>query len=142
MLAALFFVLGAAMSAIACFALLRAVKSRSWPSVGATIVKSEVRREDDDGVWFHFEVAYRYEVNGRHFVGSQVRTDHGVILGTPWFARRVARKYRIGAAVRVRYMPSNPSFSVLETRIGIGWLVTAMTFSFVFFANCWNQWDR
>lgn len=100
-------------------------KVSRWPTTTGRIVSSGADAYED---WrdrlarsyprtFHkAAVVYRYEVNGREYLGDRVRLGVVVSATSPGVARRLAAKYPVGREVTVYYDPQRPGESVLRPR--------------------------
>lgn len=89
--------------------ILRQHESRSWPAHPGEIVKSEVY-----GVRSSWDLEYKYEVEGREFVGSTYRfafIDAGRQFGGNHWR---AEKYLVGSRVPIYSDPRNPELSVIK----------------------------
>jgi hypothetical protein len=88
--------------------------SRSWPTVRGLVTGSTVSADDSDDITlYRASVTYEYTVDGRQYVGSQIRFfDEG--YSDPQPARDKAVQYPVGASVDVYYSPEDPSSAVLE----------------------------
>ena len=95
-------------------ALVRA--SRAWPVVPGTVLESEVRRYGhsvETGRRYYPAVRYRYEVEGRSYVGKRLYFDE-MAWSSRSSAARLAHKHPPGATVTVRYDPDDPARALLE----------------------------
>ena len=113
--------------------LLRAVRSRHWPSVPGTIIRSHViTTRDSDGESHGARVTYRYQV------GDAVHESARIRFGGPFdssfrvWAERISKDYPIGGEVPVRVSPDDPRVSVLEP--GVRWSLALMI---AFFLALW-----
>lgn len=126
-----FILLGFAALGVATFAwslwnILRALESRRWPTVEGVVLVSDLQRtRDSDGAqMYRAEVSYKYTVGDRAFVSSRTRFGDRVSLSWSKPALDIVQRYPVGASVKVRYAPDDPSDSVLESRISGGLLFT------------------
>jgi hypothetical protein len=98
------------------FTIVAAHATVNWPRAIGTVEQSWIaeRRGSEDERYFEPRVRYRYFVDGRHMVGTQV--SFGPRWSFSWRrpATTVVQKYPIGAGVVVAYNPNNPEESVLE----------------------------
>jgi Protein of unknown function (DUF3592) len=62
-------------------------------------------------------VTYEYDFGGRSFQSAQVTSGGSTASGSKAHAEKVAGRYPVGAAVRVRYNPENPGEAVLKTSV-------------------------
>jgi hypothetical protein len=93
------------------------------PSVLGRIISSQVvdrptRSVDGPDKTWRLDVAYEYSVGGREFVGTRISP------GAPWFnswlyATWQARKYELGASVRVYFDPTAPDRAILDPRLTV-----------------------
>lgn len=94
--------------------------SRSWPSAEGVIESSEMKkvRKHDNGTAWQPKVKYRYQVDGRDYVGGNIayhmqgQNSYGASSGT-------LSLYPSGAVTTVYYDPGKPSRSVLEPGISV-----------------------
>jgi hypothetical protein len=98
--------------------LVKAVKSKKWPSVEGEINKVMIYRKDQDqSVSYNVDVTYTYEVEGQKFTNHQIKLDfvHGTRTFVPKiFAMMKLERYEEGNKVNVFYDPHNPNESILE----------------------------
>jgi len=98
----------------------RAAASARWPISKGSVTSSKLANEtekdgdneDYDGWWP--EVRYVYSVAGSDYQGSRIRFG-SVRFSTQEKAKALLAPYKEGAAVEVRYNPSDPRDSTLET---------------------------
>ncbi len=88
--------------------ILRTHRARRWPQTRATVTDAHVDDEDD----FASRVRYRYRVDGETYHGERVT------FFLP--SRHHAKRLKKGTAIDVRYDPSNPARSVVETDVPFG----------------------
>ena len=96
-------------------------KVRNWPSIEGTIEESEPSSKQDDLLP---HIVYRYEVDGQ-----ALRSSFDFPSGTqplPEFSQAYAKKYPVGAKVRVFYNPQLTSHSTLEPGAQGDWMVLAV----------------
>lgn len=117
----------------------RAFKARAWPQVSATVTESSLNRDYDGGKYYRFKVAYRYEVNGREFVGEKLRVHGNSAWLWAWPVERQVRQYPVGAVVSVYYSPKNPADAVLQPGLGAGFLLMWALALFVLVGSALNQ---
>jgi hypothetical protein len=127
---ALILLLGAVISAGAGVALLLLAKryrtttaaSLSWPSVEGRVTSAAIREgtrrvNDNRMTVYHPEVAYEFEIDGRHYQGRHV--DMSQLMGSSGGMLRQAKaeeivdRYPIGSDVLVHYDPAQPERAVL-----------------------------
>lgn len=86
-----------------------------WPSTTGQVVESRISRSvPGDGTDDIFYFSYSYEVGGTSHVGRRIGL-FGLERRLPLEGmEQMQARYPAGAAVQVHYMPSNPSFGVLE----------------------------
>lgn len=102
-----------------------------WETVTGTVRAAGVRTEKvrigfKREPIFLADVAYDYAVDGRSYVGTTLRP--GYEGGMQWTAKRLAARFRPGAAVTVYYDPIDPTVAVLDPRFDRGTLATGLTF--------------
>lgn len=88
--------------------ILRSHRARRWPETRGTVTDSHFDDEDD----FASRVRYRYQVDGRAYDGERIT------FFLP--SRHHARRLKKGSTIGVRYDPSNPARSVVETDVPFG----------------------
>jgi len=102
----------------------RGVRSDAWPTAGGSVLQSEVQRVSGRGrikSGYKAHVLYRYEVDGRSYIGDVVSFGH-LALGTgEGNAESLTHQYPRGSAVQVHYDPVRPDQAILET----GWTWSA-----------------
>jgi hypothetical protein len=103
---------------------LRVRASRNWPHVAGRIVESAVERQlgGKGRPSYMPRIRYRYRVEGRDYVSSQV-TFWGSVGGSQWLAERTTRRYPQGSAVTVYYNPEDPHDAVLDRAFSLVILV-------------------
>ncbi|MFX0028532.1 MAG: DUF3592 domain-containing protein [Candidatus Hermodarchaeota archaeon] len=98
--------------------LVKALKSKKWPSVEGEINKVMIYRKDEDqSVSYNVDVTYTYEVKGQKFTNHQIKLDfvHGTRTFVPKiFAMMKLQRYEEGSKVTVFFNPHNPNESILE----------------------------
>ncbi len=112
-----------------CRAALATSRSKRWPVVRGTIVRSGIapRQRPRRGTWLFLEpeITYRYEVKGRTYEASAVRPT-GEMAGDAAQAQRLVRRYPVGIGVPVFYDPQNPNRAALEPALaGVDWFILA-----------------
>jgi hypothetical protein len=131
---------------------LYAWRSRRWPRVTGTVIKSEtvkVPRRRFSNI-FKPVVVYTYEVNGLEYTNDQMGFGFDDFLGDGLTrgrmnAEEVAALYRPGDPVSVAYDPQDHSRSVLKTGINKGHVATALLgLFFIGFGICcfWSLLSR
>jgi len=113
---------GSALLAAGGRALVRAVRSKSWPSVEGSIASSAIIKDQYSNShakhWLRAAIRYSYCVRGRSYAGQRIRfLDQGTND-----AETVVARYPAGKAVRIYYSPADASLSVLEP--GATWFQT------------------
>jgi hypothetical protein len=115
---------------------LRTSAARRWPSTSGTVVDSRIIESEDDGdLYYHPEVQFRYQVNGKVYPSDQWAIGSRVVWGgqrrDPKKAQSVVERYPAGRAVQVYYNPRQPEQATLEVRsvntlplIGVAFLLT------------------
>ena len=96
--------------------LLKASRSKSWPTVPGTVTESRVDRQTDSkGRIAEFPVVrYQYEVDGKPYRRGDLSRSGTVT--TSWFesAQSVTARYVVGQPVKVYYDRQHPESAVLE----------------------------
>jgi len=100
----------------------RSVGSRSWPTADGAVDTALI--ESDPRYEVHvIEFGYIYTVNGVKYRNDRLYFGDALSIGEAVLARRVARNYHPGQAVKVYHHPRRPWFAVLEP--GIHWRLVA-----------------
>jgi uncharacterized protein DUF3592 len=96
---------------------LSAFESKTWPEASGVILSSRVDESNDSegGTLFKAAVSYRFQVLDQELTGQRACFGDSSATNIPALARRIAKKYRAGQAVTVRYNPAKPQECVLET---------------------------
>lgn len=103
--------------------ILKAQKSRSWPTASGTVQDSGMeshQSRDDDGdikTTYGATIQYKYTVDGQEFVGDR-RTFSNVRTSSVRNTEKILERYPLGSSVDVFYDPDDPSSSVLESGVG------------------------
>jgi hypothetical protein len=92
-----------------------ASKSRAWPATSGVIEQSELTWRGIRGPRARPLVSYRYQVDGKSYVGQRVNFSFARIYYTPE-AQAVLDRYLARAQVSVYYDPEHPAESTLEQR--------------------------
>lgn len=111
----------------------------SWSSTKAIVTESRVEREYDDGIFYRFTVAYRYEVDSKAYVGTRVRANDGIVWGWSWPARLKAKKYSVGSSVVAHYPKTEPGNAILEPGVNVSRILGLSGAALVLLGNAWNQ---
>ena len=92
--------------------------SRSWPTVPGRVVRSEIRtnRKANGLPGFRTLVRYEYVVDGEEYEGRELAGGDFPYRSAHRATRRLAA-YPVGAAVTVRYDPTEPEIAVLEAGV-------------------------
>jgi hypothetical protein len=107
----------------------QSLRSREWPQVAGTIVVSDLQRQRDiEGAHtYRAQISYSYSVNGREFIGARAQFGNVLAVNFSAPAVRLHRRYPAGSPVRVKYAPTDPNESVLESAVA-----APVTMSFFF----------
>ena len=103
--------------------ILKAQKSRSWPTASGTVQDSGMeshQSRDEDGdikTTYGATIQYKYTVDGQEFVGDR-RTFSNVRTSSVRNTEKILERYPLGSSVDVFYDPDDPSSSVLEPGVG------------------------
>jgi hypothetical protein len=95
--------------------LAKGLHSRSWPATPGTVLESSSERT---GRGYGAAVRYRYEVDGKEFVGSRLFIGDSVDRSASVIDGRIAQ-FPKGKGVSVFYDPDHPHVAVLEP--GLKW---------------------
>jgi hypothetical protein len=117
----------------------RAEAALKWPTTKGVVVDSYVRTapgSKSTTVVHYPAVQYRYEVEGRRYTGTRIRTAE-TGSGDPTEAEETIDYYRAGREVEVSYNPALPSDAMLEPGVsnvervvlwvGVAFLVVGLT---------------
>jgi hypothetical protein len=115
------FLLQVLLAALATRLLVRAKRSRSWPTVEATIVESRIKRR---GANYEPQIVYAYAVDGKSY------KSHRIAVGFSFArdkrsAERIAASYAKESRVVAAVDPKNHAYSVLARGIQTSHLVVA-----------------
>lgn len=92
--------------------------ANEWPVAQGKVVQSNVfQSTDDDGTSYYPHVKYNYVVSGVGYSSTRISPFIGG-SSDPSYAYGMVAKYQVGQTVAVRYDPSHPEYSVLETKPG------------------------
>ena len=123
---------------------LRALMSRSWPTVPGRVLTSEAVRTPGRGPQWMADIRYDYAVDGKRYTGSNVRFSQGKFRFLDQ-AQRVVERYPAGAEISVRFDPADPRTAVLEASPGAAvnaiWLgVMCLGFPFLIYFQIFRDW--
>jgi hypothetical protein len=117
----LFGIGGFSCTILAIFFIVRGIKSKSWPMVEGTILKStlsESRATSEESASYDPYIFYEYKVGGVSYTSDQVDLrETALVFFTRRPAERLVSKYAPNTRVKVYYNPSRPTQSVLEPGI-------------------------
>lgn len=103
----------------------RSVQAVTWPSATGTVTRTWLDSSGGSGgrkrIWTP-HVAYTYRVDGQTYQGERLSfATRG--SSDQREQQRAINRYRVGAPVRVRYAPTDPAVSVLDTGLrGVPWV--------------------
>ena len=95
-------------------------RTRRWPTVSGAIAESGVvesqRHSGDSGeaIGYRLYIRYTYAVQGRSYESTRIALGPRRVSTSHAEVTRQAARYRVGAAVTVRYDPDDPSSAVLQ----------------------------
>ncbi len=91
--------------------------SKRWPTVEATITRSELQEKtDSDGTSYRAELVYRYAVLGRVYLAN-LHTEGLAFPATEKDARQMVARFPVGSQVQVAVNPANPARAMLDTGV-------------------------
>ena len=94
--------------------LLKTRAAKSWDRTAATVVSSKVKtHSDSDGNTYSAYIAYRYEVDGREYIGDRYTFTQGSSSGYAGKAEKV-RQHPPGRELTIYVNPADPSESVVD----------------------------
>jgi hypothetical protein len=103
------------------------VRAVQFPTTDGTITRSEVREvPNGEGITYHFDVAYDYEVGGKRYTGTRYSYDVVSTNSSAW--HRVRDDLPVGSRAPVTYDPDDPEESVLRPG-PTGFLLTMVWFA-------------
>lgn len=98
--------------------ILKSMKSQNWLTETGTIIQSNLKEKaGKNQTLFTPEVLYEYRVGSRTLKSTRVSFAPTVWQSSPSYANKVLGTYPVGSRVLVRYDPSAPEDSVLETNL-------------------------
>lgn len=125
--------LGLALGSFGTWFIRTASESKSWPEAEGTVRSTRVRwstSSSDSNKMnptrrYHYEVTYRYEVDGVEYKNDRYSLGTGPRVGKTYRSDQEARTaasqaYPFGSKVKVAYDPANPSSSVLSSGLNGG----------------------
>lgn len=94
--------------------MLEGARARGWPEAQGSVLSSTVvtHTGKKGRKTYRAEVAYDYAIDRRRYTGNRV--DVSDVTSAKEEAQAVAAEYSVGAPVRVRFNPEEPSKSVLR----------------------------
>lgn len=114
--------IGVAMIGYGIYTIQKGMESKNWPVVtgeilSATLETFEKRTDNGVNVYHQPMVTYRYEVQGRAYIGDQLRISSPMVFTESELedAEAYLKPYEVGTSVPVRYHPNNPEQSTLKT---------------------------
>jgi hypothetical protein len=97
----------------------QAKASVDWPTSPGRVLSSSVvqkRDSDDDGVMYHAEVVYVFNLNNTAYSGKRIAYgDYG--SSNPSHAQKIVNRYPQDKNVTIHYMPNNPKECLLEVGV-------------------------
>jgi hypothetical protein len=99
------------------------LRSRSWPSVDATIMASTVEEIGYDPASYSPRIEYHYTIDGQSYVGRKISVGWEITFPWLWLAERTSRDYVTGSIVSAYYSSENPVVAVLKPGMHTGPLV-------------------
>ncbi len=119
--------------------ILRAQKSRSWPTASGTVLDLDMeahQSRDEDGdirTTYGATIQYKYLVDGQEFQGNR-RTFSNVRTSSARNTEKILERYPLGSSVDVFYNPDDPSSGVLEPGVGAStYLLLVVAIGFLVF---------
>jgi hypothetical protein len=121
----------------------RQLMATTYPSAAGVITHSVVQSSSDgEGTTYRPELRFDYTVAGMAYTGTRYR--YQVVASGQGNARQIVAGHPVGQQVAVRYNPSDPANSVLQTGVeGIDlFLILFLTpFNVVMLAFWWAAWN-
>jgi hypothetical protein len=113
----IFFMIGAGISIVGGYYLIKSSKSSSWPSTDGVVKTAELKTQlGGKSTTYGADVSYDYFVGGKPFTGYRIRMV-SVESSKKADAQQDLAKYPVGGKVKVFYSPGDPADSVLEPGI-------------------------
>jgi hypothetical protein len=95
--------------------IVRAHRSKEWPTCAGEIVHSRVAERCDEGCrMYSADVRYRYAIGGRELVCDRIGFGGSKEASWPGPAERIVQRYPAGQRVMVHVSPDDPRLAVLE----------------------------
>jgi hypothetical protein len=110
----------------------RSLRCESWPTVEGVIESAGMQSQtsDEGGITYSADIAYAYQVAGRHYDGH--RLAFGGLAASAARARAILDRFPPGRKVPVFYAPGDPQLAVLEPGIHGGtWVCFGVGLVFV-----------
>lgn len=124
-LAVVFTLVGAAVTAWGVVDYRRAQASRNWPTANGRVqyatVETRSSRNDSgtSSTTFQARIIYGYEIGGQTLRSERVSFGE-VSTSDPADAEEIVARYQPGTTVTVYYDPQNPELAVLEPGVSLG----------------------
>ena len=99
--------------------ILETASAGDWDEVGATIESVEIVRESSGSgtsreVDYKLQLSYRYEVDGREYVGTRYQVSRDLKASTESAAEERAAELRESPEIRVFVNPNDPEAAVMD----------------------------
>lgn len=105
--------------------------SKNWPTVSGVVETSQIKQLKKSTNYL-IQIEYRYFVNGVEYLNDRFSVMNNGVSHEE--AKRLLSMYSKGQQVQVRYEPSNPQVSLLETEINylliFIWFVVVILFMY------------
>jgi hypothetical protein len=111
-----FSVFGLVVFVAAVINIVRGIQSRNWPTLQATVLALDLKKERTRRIWYVPTVRYRYAVSGCVYESDRIMFAH---LATPdrADAERFLSSFQVGSSLQVRVSPAKPRRSVIKAGI-------------------------
>jgi uncharacterized protein DUF3592 len=124
-------ILGGALLVEQTIAVVRGLRSQSWPRVQGRILTSVVWQDQsfaDRHVFWSPVIQYEYTVQGQRYVGRRISFAQGLSGSLEMAVRLASRRFRRGREVVVQYDPRRPEQAVLVVGVSLGnWLLLPLS---------------
>lgn len=97
--------------------LLRQIKARGWRPVEAVVTKSAVRVHSGEDTTYSVYIAYRYEIDGRTWLGDRYRFSSGSSSGRS-AKQQIVSAHPVGHKITIYVDPNDPAASVIMRDAG------------------------
>lgn len=109
-------------------------EARDWTSVDATVLKSEIKRNDDST---SINLAYRYSFQGSEYQGDRFELSDASRNFSTQTYKETAKDYPKGSQIPIWINPNNPEQSVFKRNMVItNWIALPFSIPFITIGLC------